>query len=225
MSAELQRMSTFLLGRLGFSPRQAQEFARVMAGAGGRQRKNNSLNPTGQPLATDDIKLVAIDGGTTLKKGDEVSTNRSKQLVRPPKQSNHGGLQVVTTVRVEQERQRYYGVVVEQLDTDLYTCRLLDRDPPTRLEAKTGQDTTQDQDDANDGAGGELVTVKVYGQPESFTYNEGDKIDIQAVRSWKVRQTNQTRMADRAREAVISRSAVRSSPKYYNIRYQTGGGE
>lgn len=227
MASELQRMSTTALAGLGFSPVQAQMLARFLAGANGRTRQNNALNRTGAPTSANDVKLVGIDGATTLKKGDEVSTNRSKALLRPPRISFHGGQQVRTVVRIEQERQPYFAAVISNEGDTTYMCVLLDRDPPTRVEAGTGQDTGRDQDEYNEEIADDAsatpadqqVRVRVYG---GSAYEENDIIAVECVRQWKVRTTCQTKLGDQSRNTVVSR--VLMDEKFYSTNYSGGGG-
>lgn len=230
MSAELQRATSYILSRLGFKPAMAQDFARVLAASNGRVQQNSTLNPTGSPLATDDVKLVGIDGATTLAKGDEVATNRSKALVRPPKQSFHGGLQVRSVVRQEQERQTYLAAVISKTSDSEYQCVLIDRDPPTQVDAATGKDRPLGQVSHNTTAAADAdltptakqIAVTVYGDTSAFSYTEGNIIPVQCVRHWKVRTTNQTRLGDRNRKSVVTRTMAEAT--YYNVRYETGGG-
>ena len=233
MPGELQRSSSRVRAGSGSNPVQSQELARVLAGSNGRIRQNHSLNPVNQLKEKSDLKLVTVGGGASLRLGDEVSTNRSRQLVRPPRETALGGKRSRVIFRQEQERQTYLAAVVEYDSTDgdgyqVYHCVLLDREPPQQADRsgvpspRTQADQNAFRVDADLSTTAQRIAVTVYGT-SNWTYSEGDVIPVYCVRQWEKATSHTTRALDRQKKTVLTERLLSTS--YYSFRYDQTGGE
>lgn len=232
MSQELRRAALRGLTQPVDDERErARLLYKALAGGDRRVRGNATLSRLGQPQAADDVHLVALDGATTVRKGDGVGTNLSRQLVRPPLKGQQGGRTTRHVLRQETKLKDFLAVVVSKTDNTTYQCKLLNETPPGTTDPRTGKDVIRDQTihnaaiiaDAANTPTAEQVTVQVYGDTEVFSYAAGDVIEVKQEIQYQNITAYIRRDADRAANAVTARSA--SFTRYYHTRYEmTGGG-
>lgn len=200
---------------------------KALAGDSSRLRKNASLARSGQPIPFQDLHLVALDGGTTITKGDGVGTNFNAQLPRPPRAGQQGGRTNRHVVTHEMELHDFMAVVESRTDEETYECVIANRVPPETTDSRTGKAIIADQTDVIDNLTetvvGDTVTVRVYGNNlASFSYDTGHVIEVKQEIQWECITVYVRQGVDRAAKAVTTR--VQKEVKWYNTIYTQGGG-